>query len=306
VVASSECPILLDGTFLAGKSLFAEAIALEREGTMKVDWADMTAVVTGASRGIGKAVVQAMTERGVRVGAIARSIEDLEALRSSGPSDGRLAIAAADVSVRAEVAAAIDSLRNELGPIDVLVNNAGVGLYGPVARLDPDDAERLLKVNYLGALYPTLAILPEMLERRRGWIVNVASIAGRLGVPFEAAYSASKFAVAGLTEALAIETAPFGVKVSMVNPGPVDTGFFAARGQPYRRRFPRPVPAETVARAVVRTLERPRFETTVPTTLSLAVNLRYLLPRFYLATTRWAFRAELAELRSELGRALGQ
>jgi short-subunit dehydrogenase len=102
---------------------------------MKVDWATTTAVVTGASSGIGRAVVQALTERGVSVGAIARCGEDLVALRGANAGQGRVEVVSADVSVRAEAEAAVDSLRDRLGPIGVLINNAGVGLCGPVARL---------------------------------------------------------------------------------------------------------------------------------------------------------------------------
>ncbi|MHB1504018.1 MAG: SDR family NAD(P)-dependent oxidoreductase [Acidimicrobiales bacterium] len=269
---------------------------------MKVDWAATTAVVTGASRGIGRAVVQAFTERGVSVGAIARCEEDLVALRGANAGQGRVEVASADVSVRAEVEAAVDSLRDRLGPISVLVNNAGVGLYGPVARLDPDEAECLMRVNYLGTVYSTLAVLPGMLGCRCGSIINVASIAGRIGTPLEAAYSASKFAVVGFTEALMLEAAPFGVKVSVIDPGPVDTGFFAARGHPYQRRYPRPVPPEQVAAAVIAALEHPRVETTVPVALRFAVRLRHLMPRVFLSATRRAFRTELAGLGADRGR----
>jgi len=270
-----------------------------------MDWSTTSGVVTGASRGIGRAVVEALVARGAKVGAIARSAEDLEELRRTVTGKGQIVIATADVAVRSEVEAAMCSLRNELGPIDVLVNNAGIGLYGPVARLKPEDAERLMRVNYLGTLYPTLAVLAEMIERRRGAIVNVGSIAGRLGAPFEAAYSASKFAVAGFTETLALEAAPFGVKVSMVNPGPVDTGFFAARGHPYKRRSPRPVPPERVASAVIDILEHPRVEATVPRALRFAALLRNVAPRLYLSATSRAFHAELADLQASLSSANG-
>lgn len=259
-------------------------------------WADTSVVVTGASRGIGRAVALAMARRGARVGAIARTGQDLEDLRREEAGGGHMVVAEADVSVRSEVEAALASLRRQLGAIDVLVNNAGIGLYGAVAQLDPDDAERLVHVNYLGTVYPTLAVLPEMIERRRGAIVNVGSIAGRIGAPFEAAYSASKFAVVGFTEALALEVAPLGVRVSMVNPGPVDTGFFAARGHPYARRAPRPIPPDRVAAAVLAAVERPRLERTLPRSLRLATLVRLAAPRFYQVATTWVFRSELAAL----------
>jgi short-subunit dehydrogenase len=263
-------------------------------------WSQTTAVVTGATRGIGRAVVERLVGRGTRIGCIARSKEDLVALRQALAGQGAFEIVAADVASRPEIESALEELSASLGPIEVLVNNAGVGLYGPVVRLDPADAERLLKVNYLGTLYTTCVLLPKMLERRHGHIVNVASIAGRLAAPFEAAYSASKFAVAGFSEALAIEAAPFGVKVSVVNPGPVDTGFFSARGHPYERSRPRPIPAPKVAEAVLGVLEHGGVEKTVPGALRLAVAARELVPWFYRFGTRRAFERELAGLAGEL------
>lgn len=266
-----------------------------------MNWHGTTAVVTGATRGIGRCVVEMLVSRGARVGAIARSAADLEQLAAGTGGAGQIVWAPADVAVRAEVEGALGALAEELGTPDVLVNNAGVGLHGPVARLDPADAERLMRCNYLGTVYATCAVLPAMLERRRGHVVNVGSVAGRLGAPFEAAYSASKFAVVGFTEALAIETAPFGVHVAMVNPGPVDTGFFEARGHPYDRRRPRPVPPAQVAGAVIRAVEGRRFEQLVPRSLGAALGIRHLVPGLYLSGTKQAFRKELAALADEVG-----
>jgi short-subunit dehydrogenase len=264
-----------------------------------MDWPATTAVVTGATRGIGRSVVEALVARGARVGCVARSAASLEELEHTLGAAGALSVAAADVGERAEVEKAIDALAETLGPPDVLVNNAGIGLYGPVAHLDPADAERLIRANYLGTVYVTCVVLPGMIERRRGHVVNVGSVAGRIGAPFEAAYSASKFAVVGFTEALAVEVAPFGVTVSMVNPGPVDTGFFEARGHPYDRKWPKPVAPEKVASAVLQALEHGRFEQIVPKALGTAVAVRHLLPGLYRSGTRLAFRAELAALAKE-------
>lgn len=261
-------------------------------------WSDTTAVVTGATRGIGRAVVGELVGRGARVGCIARSDSDLDALRRDFGA-GRVEVARADVSVRTELDDALGVLHEALGPADVLVNNAGIGHYGAVLGLDPGAAELVMQVNYLGTVYATTALLPGMVERRRGHIVNLASIAGRLRAPFEAAYAASKFAVVGFSEALATEVAPFDVRVSLVNPGPVTTTFFESRGHPYLRNHPRPVSAERVAKAVIGVLENGRFERTVPRALGAGVVVRHLLPGFYVAGTRRAFRSELARLTSE-------
>lgn len=254
-------------------------------------WEGSVVVVTGASRGIGEAVVRAAARRGAMVGLVARSEADLASLlRSIG---NRGAIAPADVTDHAALTGALESLASELGRIDILVNNAGIGAYGSVASTDLDVFEKLMSVNYLATVRATKAVLPDMLRRRRGHIVNLASVAGRLGAPFEAAYAASKFAVVGFTEALSIELSRSGVGVSMVNPGPVATEFFAARGHPYSRSFPRPIPASRVAEAVIRSVEENRLELVVPAWLRQGAIARHLVPALYRWGAAKSFAAEL-------------
>ena len=155
----------------------------------------------------------------------------------------RVAVAVADVAERDQVDAAVAKLTGTLGPVDILVNNAGIGAYASMLDEDPGTYERLMRVNYLGTVYPTLAVLRSMAQRRHGHIVNVASIAGKLGAPFEAAYSGSKFAVVGLSEALAAEVHPFGISVSLVNPGPCPPASPRPGGSPSSDRYPgRPAP----------------------------------------------------------------
>ena len=254
-------------------------------------WQGSIAFVTGASRGIGEAVVRAAVARGAQVGLISRSEDELRALLEK--VGGRGAVATADVSDRDQTERAIAKLEAELGPADILVNNAGIGAFGAVADTDVETFERLMRVNYLGTVYATKAVLPGLIERGRGHIVNVASIAGRIGAPLEAAYSASKFAVAGLTEALAIELAPRGIGVSMVNPGPVATEFFAARGHPYQRKTPKPVSAQRVARDVISVVERDKLEAYIPRWLRQAVVSRVLFPPLFKAGTIRAFKGQL-------------
>jgi short-subunit dehydrogenase len=254
-------------------------------------WEGSVAVITGASRGIGRAVARAAAQRGAQVGLISRSQDELDAvLREAG---GRGATSVADVARRDDIERALLEIEGALGPIDILVNNAGIGAYGAFADEEVDTFERLMRVNYLGTVYAMKAVLPGMLARGRGHIVNVASIAGRIGAPFEAAYSASKFAVAGLSEAVAIEIGTKGVGVSVVNPGPVETEFFATRGHPYQRKTPKPVSAERVASDVITAVEKNKLETYIPRWLGPAVVSRVLLPPIYRSGTTRAFRKEL-------------
>jgi short-subunit dehydrogenase len=217
--------------------------------------------------------------RGARVGLVARSGDELKAVL--GEIGGQGAVAIADVVDRQATEGALARLADELGPVDILVNNAGIGSYGRVSDLPVEDFERVMQVNYFSAVYATKAVLPSMLERRHGHIVNLASIAGRIGAPMEAAYSASKFAMVGFTEALAFEVGPLGIGVSMVNPGPVKTEFFATRGHAYEGSFPKPVSAERVARAVIEVVEHNGLERVIPASLRPAVAVRHVLPPLY-------------------------
>jgi short-subunit dehydrogenase len=242
-------------------------------------WDGAVAVVTGASRGIGRQVAKQAAGRGARVGLVARSGDELNAVL--GEIGGQGAVAIADVVDRQATEGALARLADELGPVDILVNNAGIGSYGRVSDLPVEDFERVMQVNYFSAVYATKAVLPSMLERRHGHIVNLASIAGRIGAPMEAAYSASKFAMVGFTEALAFEVGPLGIGVSMVNPGPVETEFFATRGHAYEGSFPKPVSAERVARAVIEVVEHNGLERVIPASLRPAVAVRHVLPPLY-------------------------
>jgi 3-oxoacyl-[acyl-carrier protein] reductase len=244
-----------------------------------MQWNGAVAVVTGGSRGIGREVAKQAAQKGARVGLVARNVDDLNAeLTEIG---GRGAVATADVADQAQTEQAMARLAAELGPVDILVNNAGIGSYGRVSDLPVEEFERVMRVNYFSCVYATKAVLPSMLERRRGHIVNVASIAGRIGPPMEAAYAASKFAMVGFTESLAFEVAPHGIGVSMVNPGPVQTEFFDTRGHAYEGSYPRPVPAKRVADSVIEVVESNGLERVIPRALRPAVVFRHMAPPIY-------------------------
>jgi short-subunit dehydrogenase len=254
-------------------------------------WSGATALVTGASRGIGRAVAKQAAAKGARVGLLARNQADLEAVRAGIGSTAT--VAPADIAVRAEVDDAVKRVEAELGPIDILVANAGIGAYGPFADIDIDAVEQLVQVNLLGTVYPIKAVLPGMLERGRGHIVVVSSVAGRFGSPLEAAYASTKFAQIGLAEALSVEVAGKGVGVSIVNPGVVDTDFFEARGHLYDRPFPKPISADRVAAGVINAVEKNKAEVFVPGPFKYAVAVRHVAPRLYRWGTRRSFKDEL-------------
>jgi short-subunit dehydrogenase len=222
---------------------------------------------------------------------VARSKDDLDAVLAG--IGGRGTVAPADIGHRQQVDDAIKAVEAELGPVDVLVANAGIGAYGPFADIDVDEVENLVQVNLLGTVYPIKAVLPGMLERGRGHIVVVSSVAGRFGSPLEAAYAATKFAQIGLAEALSVEVAGKGVGVSIVNPGVVDTDFFEARGHSYDRPFPKPISADRVAAGVIRAVEKNLSEVFVPGAFRYAVAIRHVAPRLYRWGTRRSFKNEL-------------
>lgn len=255
-------------------------------------WQDSTVLISGASSGIGAELARQVVARGSQVGLLARSVGAIEELSAEL---GEACVAApADVTNPAELAAAVALVETALGPVDILVNNAGIGLYGAFLDVDVSDIDRVMRTNYVGVVHLLKAVLPGMVERRHGHLVTIGSISGRIGSPFEAAYSASKFATAALTEALSVELSPFGIDVSLINPGPVDTPFFANRGHVYGRKRPKPASAAQVAKTVLRAVEGNRPEAFVPPFLRQAVVAKTLVPPLYRWGTARAFASELA------------
>lgn len=236
-------------------------------------------VVTGASRGIGAAVARQAAARGARLGLLARNERELEDLAARLPTES--VVVPVDVAHKDELIAALRRVRDELGPIDVLVNNAGVGAYGPFVARGAEQLDDLWPVNVAAVAHAMAEVLPDMQRRGTGVIVNMTSIAGRIGAPGEAAYCASKFAVIGLSETVRAEVAESGVKICLVNPGPVATGFGEARGHPYDRSFPKPVSAEHVAKRTIRVIERGTPEIFIPRWLRPSLIFKNLAPPLF-------------------------
>ncbi len=252
-------------------------------------YAGKTAVVTGASSGMGRLLALRFAREGARVALVARREAELQQLAGEIERSGGQALALpCDVAERDQVFATALEAQHRLGAVDILVNNAGYGHHRRFLEWDLDDMERMMRVNFFGTLYWTKALLPQMVQRRCGWIVVMASVAGKLGVPEESAYAASKFAQVGLAEALAYEVEDAGVHVLTVCPGTIDTPFFdaeaLARMPPVANRMM--IEPEQVIDAIIDALAHGKYEITVPRFIALGYLVRVLAPGVMRRNTR--------------------
>lgn len=179
-----------------------------------------TALVTGASSGMGKVIARRLIQDGYQVYAAARSVEKMNDLAQLGARPLRM-----DISRDEDILAAVETIASQTGGVDVLVNNAGFGLYGPVEEIGIDEARYQFEVNVFGAARLTQLLLPTMRTRRSGYIINITSIGGKIYTPLGAWYHATKHALEGWSDCLRLEVAEFGIKVVIVEPGLIETGF---------------------------------------------------------------------------------
>jgi NADP-dependent 3-hydroxy acid dehydrogenase YdfG len=234
-----------------------------------------TAAITGAARGIGRATAQAFLAQGMKV---AIGDVDSEAARQTaselGPSTVALEL---DVTDRASFTSFLDGVEEQFGPVDVLVNNAGIMPLGPFVDEDDATAQRIMDINVHGVILGMKLVLPRMIGRGRGHVVNIASQAGKYGFPGGATYCASKAAVINLSRAVRKEVRGAGIDVSVISPVAVNTELGLGLSQPRQRQF-RKIEPDQVAEAIVETLRVPRFDVHVPKQLSVSERVAALMP----------------------------
>jgi short-subunit dehydrogenase len=239
-------------------------------------------VITGASRGIGSSLALELARRGARVALTARGRSELELVAELARSQGAdTLVVSADVGAADSASDVLAAVAEQWGGVDVLVNNAGVGLRAPVETLDRADIQRALAVNLLGPLAYSQAALPHFRRRGGGLIINVSSLAGLMPVPYLGGYCATKHALVAMSRCLRAELRDAGIRVMLVHPGAVDTDFrHHSLGSPLPS-VPRRsrVSAEEVASAIARAAEAGRDEVFVRSRDRLLLAAAYLLPR---------------------------
>lgn len=248
---------------------------------------DQIAVVTGASSGIGWEMAKQLARLGCHVGLVARRRERLEALAAECQAFGvRAAVAPADVSDRSQTLAAFKSIRETLGPVDLLIANSGIGRSTPLEPMDGPSVDNMIRVNYLGVVYSIEAVLPEMLRRRKGRLAAVSSLAAYKGIPGESGYCSSKTAVNVYMEGLRIQLRGRGVAVTTVCPGFIKTPMTEVN------EFPMPfvLTAEAAAGKILRAIDRGKKVYDFPWTTNLMMrSLRWmpdwLVARIFRGTT---------------------
>lgn len=236
--------------------------------------AGQTAAISGGARGIGRVTAQAFLRRGMRV---AIGDVDLSAAEQTAEALGASSVGLPlDVTDHASFADFLDAAEAELGPVDFLINNAGIMPIGPFLHEDDATAKRILDINVFGVINGMKVALPRMSARGRGHVVNIASQAGKYGLPGGATYCASKAAVINLSRAVRKELRGSGVEISVISPVAVNTELGLGLSEPRQRQFRKIEPRE-VADAIVQTLEVPKFDVHVPKALSLTERAAALM-----------------------------
>ena len=259
-----------------------------------------TVLITGASSGIGRLSAIHLAERGYKVIIVARNMNRLEETIRNAPSiASNMHPYKVDVSESDSLTKTANLILKEWGHIDVLVNNAGYGLKGPLEFLEMWEIQKQFQTNVFGLMEFTKLFIPQMRRRGTGTIINISSVLGRMPLPFNGAYSASKFALEGLSENLRLELAPFGISVSIIAPGYFDTQFVANQTEgirsqepenaykPYQDKylnrkntFGRPAKADKVAATIRKVIESksPKLRYLVGVDAHYAMFLKTIIP----------------------------
>jgi short-subunit dehydrogenase len=241
---------------------------------------DKVAVITGASSGIGWAVAKALAAQQCRLGLVARRLDKLETLAAEiRQAGGTCALAAADVAEREPTLQAIRGLAAQLGPIDLLLANAGVGAPTHLNPLNIDQVERMFRVNLFGVIYSIEAVLPGMLDRRQGHVAAVSSLSAYKGLPGESAYCASKAAVNTYMEGLRIQLRSRNIAVTTICPGFVKTPMT----DPFEFKMPFIMDADRAAARIVKALARRRKVYNFPWPTTLLMKATRWLPDWIVA-----------------------
>ena len=238
-------------------------------------WTNKVVMITGASSGIGKGLALEIASRGAHLGLLARREELLNELVSEVKSRNVKALAAtADVRHAQAVRDAADRFRNELGPIDVMIANAGIGTADHALRLDPEHASTVISINVLGAVNSVAAVAPEMVARGKGRLVAISSLAGYRGLPKSAAYCASKAAMTAYFESVRIDLRNTGVGVTIIYPGFIKTDLTAGRAA----KMPYLMELDTAVKKIVSAIEKEKKTYAFPWQLATFVRTGLLMP----------------------------
>jgi len=267
-------------------------------GARVTSFEDLGVLVTGASSGIGRGLALEAARRGARVAVVARREERLRELALEiEEAGGEAHVITADVGDRESATRAIAEAEEKLGGTDIAMLNAGIGRHRTLIEHDLDHAEKLLRINLLGTLYCVHPLARAMVERTKGWLVFMASVAGLVPVPGESIYAASKFGMVGLAESISIELEPKGVHVLTVCPGAVNTEFVPPdelERMPAAGRKMMIEPSEVVT-ATMKALERGKDRIIVPKKLEVAVAMRGIAPSVVRSGTARATREVLPD-----------
>jgi short-subunit dehydrogenase len=252
---------------------------------MSVNLKDKVVLITGASSGFGASAAQLFAQEGASVVLAARRINRLQDLAEKIQAQGGEAMAVpVDVSERAEVENMVQTVLEIYDRIDILFNNAGFGRMDFLENLSAHrDIEMQVAINLVGSILVSRSVLPSMIQRRQGHIINMSSVAGFIGAPSYTVYAATKYGMRGFTEVLRREVAPFGIKVSGIYPGPAATEFGQHTGPAnFKKDFKIPswttMTSESVARKVVQIAKHPRRTVIIPWWFSPIIWANNLLP----------------------------